>query len=171
MLKDMKENSKDITMQDIIFKQRIVISFTLPQSVKSTWRLEHVGENTVARDILEYVAMGTDALEENCVATCTLMIRAIAVMYSRQKSTSASSAQKAFVIIVHMGKHISRISMKWNQMKIFRTQKNQTVTRFTRINTLAEVISCTDTLTLLAVRHGGGSCCPTRGALPSRTSC
>ena len=112
MLKNWKENSADLTMQETVLNQRVVISLTQPRSVKSTWIQEHVGENTVVRDILKYVATVADALEENCVATCTLTVRAIAVMNSHQKSITVSSAQKAFVNIVLLRKPMSRILMK-----------------------------------------------------------
>ena len=102
----MTESNVDMITKDTVANQNLAISSIQNQSAIYIYKLEHAGDKTVAKDILEYAVMTLDALEENPVDTCISLTCVITVMNSHKKSIIASSAQKTFAIIAQLRKPI-----------------------------------------------------------------
>ena len=136
-----------------------VISSIQIQSVNYILKQEHAGDKSVAIDIQKYVVTDLDALEENHVFICISLMCVITAIITHRKSITVSSALKTFVKIAQWRKPILKIFMTMKKilhvLRFINLHKILVVSRWTKNDTQAEVISCTGTLTLLAVWRQG----------------
>ena len=134
----------------------------------------YVGNNTVDKDTLYHADMDTNATAEIHVTISMRQKNAIDANNLETQSISANSVVKVTLKVSIMKTILMR---KQTANMFINYHRNPTVIKWMKINTLAEVISCDGTLTLLGVWMQGvmgqkvGEAAAQQGALKSRASC